>query len=181
MQRVLVIGCSGAGKSTAAARLSVMMSLPLHHLDQLFWQPGWREVPREQFDETLAQVLAGASWVIDGNYSRTLPQRLEAADTVLWLDYSTLTCLRGVLTRWVRFRGRQRPDMGPNCPEKVDGPFLWYVWRWRARHAQPLAQRLGEARLCGVDVYRFRRRTQLEAWLGQLPAAGCADGSRDGA
>ncbi len=181
MQRVLVIGNSGAGKSTAAVRLGAAVSLPVHHLDQLFWQPGWRQSPRDQFDDRLAQVLAGDAWVIDGNFSRTLPQRLEAADTVVWLDFSTVTCMRGVLTRWVRFRGRQRPDMGANCPEKVDWPFLWYVCRWRARHAQPLAQRLAADRSCGVDVHRFRRRTEVETWLRQLSAADGADGARYGA
>lgn len=171
MQRVLVIGCSGAGKSTTAVRLGATLSLPVHHLDQLFWQPGWREAPREQFDDNLARVLAEASWVIDGYFSRTLPQRLEAADTVLWLDFSTGACLRGVLTRWVRFRGRQRPDMGLNCPEKIDWPFLWYVVRWRARHQQPLARQLAKAASHGVRVCRVHSRAELDRWLGQVTAA----------
>lgn len=180
MERVLVIGCPGAGKSTVAVRVAATLDLPLHHLDQLFWQPGWRESPRDQFDEKLARVLAGPTWVLDGNYSWTLPQRLKVADTVLWLDFSTATCLRGVLTRWVRFRGRQRPDMGRNCPEKVDWPFLWYVVRWRTRHQQPITHLLAEAASRGVEVRRLRSRAELERWLGDASAAN-PPGARHGA
>ncbi len=177
-QRVLVIGGSGAGKTTAAVRLAAVLDLPLYHLDRLFWQPGWRELPRNQFDDALAQVVARPTWVIDGNFSRTLPQRLQAADTVLWLDFSTATCLAGVLARWAALRGRQRPDMGPGCPEKIDLPFLWYVMTWRARSRAPLARQLAEAGARGVAVHRVRSRRELGRWLACAVAPA---GARHGA
>ncbi len=181
MERVLVMGGPGAGKSTAAVRVATALGVPLYHLDMLFWQPGWREPRREEFEGRLARVLAEPAWVVDGNYSWTLPQRLAAADAVLWLDFPTSTCLRGVLARWVRFRGRQRPDMAPQCPEKVDRAFLWYVVRWRARHVRPLGRQLAEAASRGVGVHRVRGREELERWLGQVALAAIPGGARHGA
>ncbi len=168
MERVLVIGSPGAGKSTAAERLAASLRVPVHHLDMLFWQPGWREPRREEFEGRLARVLAEPAWVVDGNYLWTLPKRLAVADAVLWLDFPTSTCLHGVLARWVRFRGQQRPDMAPHCPEKVDWTFLWYVVRWRARHVRPLGGQLAEAAARGLGVHRVHSREELERWLGQV-------------
>jgi adenylate kinase family enzyme len=76
MRRVLVIGSGGAGKSTFATRLAQLTGLPLFHLDALYWKPGWVETPKEVWSRTMGQLIAGARWVMDGNYGGTLEQRL---------------------------------------------------------------------------------------------------------
>ena len=122
MQKVLVIGCSGAGKSTFARRLRDITGLPLYYLDRLWHKPDRTNVTREAFDRGLAQWLARPAWILDGNYSRTLPQRLEACDTVFFLDFPLEVCLAGVENR----RGAQRPDM-PWVEEELDAEFLQYI------------------------------------------------------
>ena len=84
MQKVLVIGCSGAGKSTFARRLRDITGLPLYYLDRLWHKADRTHITREEFDRVLAEWLARPAWIIDGDYSRTLPQRLEACDTVFF-------------------------------------------------------------------------------------------------
>ena len=96
MQKVLVIGCSGAGKSTFARRLRDATGLPLYYLDRLWHKPDRTHITREEFDRVLAEWLARPAWIIDGDYSRTLPQRLEACDTVFFLDFPLEVCLAGV-------------------------------------------------------------------------------------
>ena len=93
MEKVLIIGSPGAGKSMLAFELSVKTGLPLVHLDKLWWQAGWIESDREDFDARLAEELEKPRWIIDGNYSRTLPMRLSGCDTVIFLDFPRLTCL----------------------------------------------------------------------------------------
>ena len=90
MQRVLVIGSPGAGKSTLSHALAARTGLPLHHLDRMFWLSGWIERDRDEGRAVLKQVLAQDRWIIDGNYGSTLPLRIARADTVVWLDYPTL-------------------------------------------------------------------------------------------
>ena len=161
MQRVLVIGSPGAGKSTLSAQLATATGLPLFHLDQLHWKPGWVESTTAEFDERLAAVTAGPSWIIDGNYGRTLPQRLARADTVIDLDLPAWLCLARVIGRVVRSGGKVRADMAPDCPERFDLEFLAYIARFpsagRRRIEASLANFSGErVRLRGqADVPRF--------------------------
>ena len=130
MKRILVIGCSGAGKTTLSQELGRHLELPVHHLDRLWWRPGWAHVSREDFDAGLAEILNTDRWIIDGDYSRTLPERLKYADAVILLDYSRTLCLFRALKRIMRFRGNVRPDMSEGCPERFDREFLRYVWNF---------------------------------------------------
>lgn len=145
MERIILIGCGGSGKSTLAVRLGEVLGLPVHHLDSLFWRPGWEEVSREEFDAALQRLCEQGRWIIDGNYSRTLEVRLGACDTVIFLDLPTLSCLWGVIRRYWRYRGRSRPDMGSGCPERLNWEFLDWIWGYR-RHRRPaIVERLREA------------------------------------
>ena len=83
MHRILIIGCCGAGKTTLARELGARLGLEPVHLDWLWWRPGWRERGREEFDAELAELLRRPEWILDGNFQRTLPERLKFADTVI--------------------------------------------------------------------------------------------------
>jgi len=157
MKRILVIGCSGAGKTTLAKELGERLALPVHHLDRLWWRPGWVEGSCEAFDAKLAEILKTDRWVIDGNYNRTLPERLNYADTVIVLDYSRTLCMYRTLKRILRFYGSARPDMADGCPERFDGQFLRYVWNFN-RDMRP---RL-EAALDGFPGELVRLKTPRE-------------------
>jgi adenylate kinase family enzyme len=86
MQRVMVIGSPGAGKSTLATELARRTGIPLFHLDQLAWLPGWVESDKADFRTRVDWVLEQSRWIIDGNYGGSLSQRLARADTVIDLD-----------------------------------------------------------------------------------------------
>ena len=130
MRRVLVLGCPGAGKSTLARSLGEALSLPVVHLDKLWWKSGWVNRTEGEFDALLDAVLLGEEWVIDGNYLRTLPRRLERCDAVVLLDYPPRVCLFRALRRILSWRGRTRPDMAADCPERLDGEFVRWIWEF---------------------------------------------------
>lgn len=120
MQRILIIGNAGAGKSTFARLLAQKLQLPLVHLDRLYWTGNWEHLERAEFDRLLQQELNKPQWIIDGNFSRTLPHRLAWCDTVFFLDLPTWVCLWGITRRIFTHYGKTRPDMGGNCPEYFD-------------------------------------------------------------
>src|SRR4051794_10978137 len=97
MERILVIGSGGAGKSTLARRMGQVLDLPVVHLDVLFWKPGWIETPRPEFERKFGAIIEGPRWVMDGNYSGTLELRIRAADSVVFLDFPPLLCLWRVI------------------------------------------------------------------------------------
>jgi adenylate kinase family enzyme len=142
MQRVLVIGSGGAGKSTFAARLSRARGLPLVHLDALYWQPGWVEPSKAEWQQRVAQLVAEDRWVMDGNYGGTLEQRLRACDTVVFLDLPRVVCVTRVLRRYLRYRGHSRPDMTPGCPERLSFEFLNWIWSYPATRRPKILSRL---------------------------------------
>ena len=145
MERILIIGCGGAGKSTLARQLGEKLNLPVVHLDRLYWKPGWVQESREEFDRKLAQELDKGSWILDGNFNRTMPQRMAKCDTVIYLDFPRLTCLLGVMKRILTTYGKVRPDMGDGCPERFDLEFLQWVWNYNKNNREKIYQLLDEA------------------------------------
>jgi adenylate kinase family enzyme len=136
--RIAVIGCCGAGKSHLSTRLGAKLGLPVIHLDQLAWKPGWVEVPNTELAVKQREVFTrDGSWIADGNYGSTMLIRLAAADTILFMDFPTSICLYRVLKRRVMYFGRTRPDMAPGCPEGfLSGDFaefLHYVATFRRK------------------------------------------------
>ncbi|MEL6971000.1 MAG: adenylate kinase, partial [Bacteroidota bacterium] len=111
MQRVMIIGCCGAGKSTVARRLHDLTDLPLQHLDQHYWLPNWQEPDKASWQAKVQALSDQPQWIIDGNYGGTLDIRLQRADTVIYLDYATPKCLWRITKRIWRYHGQVRPDM----------------------------------------------------------------------
>lgn len=127
MKRILILGCCGAGKSTLARTLSDTTGIEIIHLDQEYWNPGWVETPKAQWEKKVIELVKGESWIMDGNYLSTLHIRMPRADTVIYLDKNTFTCLYRVCRRIIRYKGKVRPDMIDGCEERFDLDFLHYV------------------------------------------------------
>ena len=166
MERILIIGCGGAGKSTLARQLGERLNLPVVHLDKLFWKPGWVEESQEEFDRKLAQELGKPKWIMDGNFNRTMPQRLQKSDTVIYLDFSRWTCLMGVAKRVITTYGKVRPDMGEGCPERVDLEFLKWVWNYNKDKRQRNYQLLQQA--SHADKIVLKNRRMVKQFLNNL-------------
>lgn len=167
MERVMIIGCGGAGKSTLARKLGEKTGLPVIHLDQIFWSPGnWQHLEKEEFDSLLMQELEKPAWILDGNFNRTMELRLEKCDTVIYLDYSRWICLlqwaKRVITNW----GRTRPDMGPECNEWFDPEFISWVWNFNKTHRARYYEMLSAQK--DKTIHIFKNRRQLKCFLNSL-------------
>ena len=157
MKRIVIIGCGGAGKSTLARQLGEKLDLPVVHLDSIFWLPGWVEMDRDEFDRRVREEMAKEKWIIDGNYNRTMPERIARCDTVIYLDFSRITCLYGIFKRLLTNLGKTRPDMGRGCKEKIDLEFLVWAWNYNKKHQQRYYKLLNEAKHAETIVLKNRR------------------------
>lgn len=127
MQRVMVIGCCGAGKSTFAKALHGITHLELLHLDSYYWKPNWVESDSESWKKTVQAMADKSNWIIDGTYGGTIDIRIKRADTIIYLDYPTWRCLWRIAKRIVKYWGTVRPDMPAGCEERFDLNFIHYV------------------------------------------------------
>jgi len=168
MQRILVMGSSGSGKSTFARRLSAITGIPMVSIDALYWQPGWVEPDKAAFDEKLTEAVRQPRWIMDGNYiwaAREL--RRDVSDTVIWFDLPRSTCMLGILTRIATSYGRVRPEMAEGCPEQIDLEFFRYVWTFR-REQRPKLLAFFEGLRPDQAFVGFTDRAQAERYLRDL-------------
>jgi adenylate kinase family enzyme len=172
MQRVLVMGCAGSGKSTFGRRLADKLGLPFVSIDQIYWQPGWREPKPEEFAAKMTREAEKPGWVMDGNYTTSGAGELRRtrADTVLWFDLPRRVCMFSVIRRSATGYGRVPPEMAPGCPEKFDWVFLRYVWTYRAAQRPKLLTYFSALRP-DQRLVTFTTRAQADAFLARPEAA----------
>jgi adenylate kinase family enzyme len=169
MQRVLVIGISGAGKSTFARKLAARTGLPLIHLDTEFWKPGWKVTERAEWRAKVAKLAERNVWIMDGNYGASLDLRLPRADAVAWFDYPRRVAIPRVMWRIATTYGRVREDLAPGCPEKIDWEFLRYIWDFPGKERSQVVAMLAEHGRHLQPVV-FRRDREVARFLDGLPA-----------
>ncbi len=127
MKKVIVIGCPGSGKSTFSRELAARTGLPLYHLDMLFWKSDGTSVDKTVFRAELRKILASDAWILDGNYASTMEERMEACDTVFFLDFPTDVCLAGIAAR----KGQPRSDPPwIETSDAEDAEFLRFVRKY---------------------------------------------------
>ncbi|MCE7934869.1 MAG: DNA topology modulation protein [Chlorobi bacterium CHB2] len=164
MERVILIGSGGAGKSTLARQLGARLNIPVIHLDAHFWNPGWIETPRPEWKEKLSVLLTAERWVMDGNYGNTIAERAALADTIIFLDFSRYLCLWRAVKRIIHYYGRTRPDMAPDCPERFDLEFLRWIWNF-PKHSRPLLIEGIRNHGTGKQVLIFRKPKEVRDFL----------------
>ena len=169
MHRILIIGNAGAGKSTFARELAQKTQLPLIHLDKLYWHGNWEHCSRQEFDSLLQAELEKPTWIIDGNFNRTIPHRLNYCDTVIFLDFPTITCLWGITHRILKNYGKTRQDMGGDCPELFDKNKLSLyknVLTFNGQHRKDYYNLLQDAK--DTKCYIFKNRKATRKFLNSL-------------
>ena len=158
MKKIIVIGCPGSGKSTFARALHNKNGIPLYHLDMMYWNADKTTVEKSVFLERLFAVLKKDEWIIDGNYGSTLELRMEACDTVIFLDYPLEVCLSGVEER----RGKPRPDM-PWVETEPDLEFIEFIKKFNEESRPRILDLLEQYKNKNIVV--FSSRTEADDFL----------------
>lgn len=143
--RVLVIGCSGGGKSTLSQKIGSRFGLSYVSIDRdVLWLPGWKQRGKTEQRNIIAEKILGERWIMDGTNPSTFDIRLPRTDIVVWVRMPRLLCLWGAISRWLKWVGRTRPEMAPGCPEKIDWEFLQFIWTFEEKFAPRVLAGLDE-------------------------------------
>ena len=160
MNKIIVIGCPGSGKSTFSKELHNRTGIPLFHLDMMFWNADKTTVEKSVFRKRLFNILKLDKWIIDGNYQSTMESRLRECDTVFFLDYSLETCLEGVRAR----RGKARTDMPWIEKEnEEDAEFVEFIKNYRSESRPIVLALLRQYE--HKKIYIFKERSEAEEFL----------------
>lgn len=167
MKKIVIIGSPGAGKSFFARQLGEMLNIKVIHLDRYFWQPKWKERPKEIRLQIMQELVAKDQWIIEGSYLDTSYIRLQAADTIILLDMPNWLCLWRVLNRYFKYGKESRPDLPDGCSEKLRPHYLLKILGFPFFKRKELYGWLStfehEKR-----VYAFRSNGEIECFLQEL-------------
>ena len=161
MNKVIVIGSPGSGKSVFSKELHKRIKLPLYHLDNLFWNEDKTSVLRHVFDERLNEILNKDSWIIDGNYARTMNIRMSFCDTMIFLDYETELCLKSVKERM----GKKRSDI-PWVETEEDAEFIEYIKNFNVEQKPEILKLLNI--YSNKQIFVFKTREEATMFLNNL-------------
>ena len=160
MKKVIVIGCSGSGKSVFSRSFASLSGFPLYHLDNIWWREDGTNISRDEFDERLGEILDRDEWIIDGNYKRTMERRMAACDTVIFFDLPLEDCIEGIKAR----RGKPRPDMPWRSAGDSDDPeFMNYVYNYGTNNRPKVLDIL--QKYSDKRIIIFKTRAEADAFL----------------
>jgi len=169
MNKFIILGASGTGKTTTCRMIGEKLNLKILHLDSVYWKKNWDNISKSDFDLYMKEfLLENKSWAIDGNYSNNkhFDYRLEASDTIVYLDFGVQVSLKGIYERAKRYKHTSRADMAEGCIEGVDQEFLQYVAFYRKKNM------LIKAHIKKYEnkkrVLIFQSREELNSWVNTL-------------
>lgn len=162
MNKAIVIGCPGSGKTTFAEKLQKCTGLPLYYLDAIWHKPDKTHIPREEFDQRITEIFSEEKWIIDGNYKRTIEMRIKECDTVFIFDLPTEVCLRGVTERI----GKERYDL-PWLETELDPEFKQFIEDF-PKDTLPYIYELIEKYKDEKRVIIFKAREEADEFIERL-------------
>ena len=162
MNKVIVIGCPGSGKTTFAEKLNKCTGLPLYYLDAIWHKPDKTHISREEFDERISEIFNEDKWIIDGNYKRTIEIRLKECDTVFLFDLPTEICLQGVTERI----GKGRYDL-PWLETELDPEFKRFI-EYFPQDTLPYIYELLDKYKVEKEIIIFKSREDADKYINNI-------------
>ncbi len=161
MNKIIVIGCPGSGKSTFSKKMNKITGIPLYHLDMMYWNSNKTIVDKDIFLERLLSTIQTNKWIIDGNYSSTMELRIQYCDTIIFLDYPLDICLSGIKER----KGKERTDI-PWIENEDDVEFIEFVKRFNLENRPRIIELL--EKYSSKSIYIFKSRDEANTFLNDF-------------
>ena len=166
-EKILVIGSSGAGKSTFSKKLHNILNIPLIHLDKYYHKPNWEEPKKKDWEKTVKKLANQKEWIMDGNYAESFDIRIPKSDTIIFLDYNSFYCCFRVIKRVITDYGKRRSDMAKGCKESFDLSFLKFVLMFNYNNRRNIYNRLEKLKNI-KNIIVLKNDSEVKLFLCQL-------------
>ena len=164
-KKIAIIGAPGTGKTTLADKLSKIYKIEATHIDGIHHLKNWVQRDKKERDEIILDIIKKDKWIIDGTYKSTLKPRLERADLIIWLDISTFEQIKGVITRYMKNKWKEKPEI-PGCKEKIDKEFLLSVLNYNKNKRKYIVENLEN--IDKEKLLVFKNRKKLNNWVKNI-------------
>lgn len=164
-KKIAIVGAPGTGKTTLSNKLSEIFHIEATHIDGLHHLENWQIRDKTERDKMILDVVKKDEWIIDGTYKSTLKNRFEAADLIIWLDFSTFNQLKGIVSRYLKNKGIEKPEI-PGCKEKLDKEFFFYVLKYNKQKRKYIVQNLEGINKSKILI--FKNRTEVNKWTDNI-------------
>jgi adenylate kinase family enzyme len=172
MHRVSLVGVPGSGKTTVGRRLAASFGIPFVELDSIFHQPGWVELPVDDFRKRVTEALTAPAWVVDGNYSAVRDLVWQRADTVVWLDLPRRRVMYRIILRTVRRALTREPLWNGNREAlsnfyRLDPTKNIIRWTWvkYADNIERYGTAMQDPAYSHLTFVRLRSQHEVDAFL----------------
>lgn len=159
-KKIIVIGCSGSGKSTFSRRLAEKTGLPLYSLDNIWWKSDRTHIERDNFIQIQSDIMKTDSWIIDGNFRSTLEYRIKNSDMVFFLDIPVEDCINGYFERF----GKPREDC-PLIDTEIDYELIEYIKNFNNECKPIIIDLLAKYK---TNVITFKSRNEIDFYLENI-------------
>ena len=172
MRRVSIVGVPGSGKTTIGRRLATSLGVPLVELDEIFHQPGWEDLPLDDFRSRVSDAVSRDEWVVDGNYSAVQDLVWQRAETVVWLDLPRRVVMRRVVIRTVR-HASTREELWNGNREPLSNFYRWdpqknivrWAWAKYADYGDRYAAAIEDPLHAHIRFIRLRSAAEVDAFV----------------
>jgi adenylate kinase family enzyme len=164
--KILIIGCCGAGKTTLAKQIAEAAKLPLIHLDKEYYKANWERPAKEEWEKKVLELTSAPRWIMDGNYYNSMDIRLSSANTVIFLDTNRLTCIIRIIKRAILPSEHYRSDMASDCQERIDMDFIRYVWNFNKNMRPRIYELLKQ--YSDIDLVVLKNNREIRDFLAGI-------------
>ncbi len=163
--KIIIIGCPGSGKSTLTRKMNRVLNYPVLHLDKIYHIDNERHISSEELIEKIDEfALNNENFIIDGNYISSMEHRTRLADTIIFLDIDTETCLANALGR---SKKQRQDDMADGFDvSKIKGEFLDRIKNFK-RDVVPVIEEI-LSRAQGKTIVRLKTYAETDEFLKQI-------------
>ena len=165
INKIVIIGGPGTGKTTLAHKLGEKLNLPVYHIDGIHHLEDWKVRDKEERDRIILEKIENEKWIFDGTYRTTLDKRVKNSDLTIFLDYSNMARLKGALGRFIKNHGKEKKEI-PGCKEQLNIKFLKIVWNWKRDKRAFVVEILEKYK--DKNILVFKKRTRLNKWYNTI-------------